>query len=137
MLIEANKCNAQKSCGASHPGVKFILRKSYLLINLKLFLSRPEGFLYITCMFCHSDHNIALFLFPNGTCSVSHTNADVLAECCSVCTAGRPDNFRCCTSSSESVVFSDPPGIRQLQKSQTHPWWCSTAVKESSGMNVS
>lgn len=83
VLREANKCNAQKPCGANRVRVKFILRKSYLLINLKLFFSRPEGFLYIWCMFCHSDHNVTLlhFLFPNRTCScsVSHTNADVLA----------------------------------------------------------
>lgn len=120
VLREANKCNAQKSCGANCIRVKFTLRKSYPLINLKLFFSRPEGFLYIWCMFCHSDHNVtlSLLLFRNRTCScsVSHTNADVLAECCSVCVTGGLEDFRCHTSSSESVASSDPPGTRPLQK---------------------
>lgn len=44
VLREANKCNAQKSCGANCIRVKFTLRKSYLLINLKLFLVDLKGF---------------------------------------------------------------------------------------------
>lgn len=44
MLIEANKYNAQKCCGANCIRVKFILRKFYLLINLKLFLVDLKGF---------------------------------------------------------------------------------------------
>lgn len=63
VLVEANKCHAQKSYGASCIRVKFLSRKSYLLINLKWFFSRPEGFLYIWCIFCHSYHSITLLFF--------------------------------------------------------------------------